>query len=118
MTLAPFRTSDLYCLKAENLPQWLRSIFSVAPHPSCFVMKPYLLPIISPSKNVVSVGLSSVRPVYVFYRRSVIVHATDDAAAAIGCLGSNQDAVVKQISKKKPSGACQLRAVALLTLDL
>ncbi|RYP61514.1 hypothetical protein DL769_007670 [Monosporascus sp. CRB-8-3] len=59
------RSAGLYCLNAVNLLQWLRSIFSVAPQLGCCVRKPYLLPMISPSKYVVSVGLSSVRPVLV-----------------------------------------------------
>lgn len=48
--------------KAVNLDQCERSIFSVAPHAGFCVMKPYLVPMISPSKYVVRVGWSSVRP--------------------------------------------------------
>ena len=58
------RTAGLYCRNAVNLLQWFISIRSVAPQLGCCVRNPYLLPIISPSKYVVRVGLSSVRPTY------------------------------------------------------
>ena len=57
------RSAGLYCRNAVNLLQWFMSILSVAPQSGCCVRKPYLLPMISPSKYVVRVGLSSVRPV-------------------------------------------------------
>lgn len=61
-TAEPLRACLEYGRKAGNLDQWDRSVLSLAPQLSCFVMKPYLFPMISPSKYVVSVGWSSVSP--------------------------------------------------------
>ena len=57
------RIAGLYCRNAVNLLQWFISILSLAPQLGCWVRNPYLLPMISPSKYVVNVGLSSVRPI-------------------------------------------------------
>ena len=67
-----FRSFDTWSWRAEylaiglyasNRPQCCRSTFSLEPHSGCCVMKVYLVPIISPSKYVVRLGWSSVKPV-------------------------------------------------------
>lgn len=48
--------------QAGKRAQCCRSTFSEEPQEGCVVLKRYLGPIISPSKKVVRVGWSSVRP--------------------------------------------------------
>jgi hypothetical protein len=59
----PFRACSWNGRNALNFAQCCRSTLSVEPQSSCCVRNEYLEPIISPSKYVVRVGLSSVRPI-------------------------------------------------------
>ena len=52
----PFLACFAYGRNAANLAQCDISMRSLAPHDLCLVLKPYLEPMISPSKYVVRVG--------------------------------------------------------------
>jgi len=91
----PLRACFWYGRKALNFPQCERSILSVAPQLSCFVIKLYFVPIISPSKYVVSVGWSSVSPAGIHCQRHVAQRLEDPVTRTLNAEVSTEKRLPK-----------------------